>query len=108
MLECGFSLRRQALKKSMVDPAAVHTNASMSLLIRIFVKLLAALAAVFVLTRFVSPTLMDIHSDLAFWAGVACWPVAVILAILAVAWIYRDFKIFRRLQGAPTRLFGPE
>ncbi len=92
----------------MVDPAAVHMNASMSLVIRILVKLVVALATVFVLIRVASPTLMDIHSDLAFWAGVACWPIAVILAILAAAWIYRDFKTFRRLQGAPARLFGPD
>ena len=92
----------------MVDPAAVQNNASMSLVIRIFLKLVAALAAVFMLVRFAAPVLMDIHNDLAFWAGVACWPLAIILALLAAAWIYRDYRTFRRLQGAPARLFGPE
>ena len=80
----------------------------MSLLIRLVVKLALAVAAVFVLVRIAAPNLMDMHNDLAFWAGVACWPAALIVGLAAAAWIRRDYQSFRRLQGAPGRLFGPE
>lgn len=93
---------------SMVDPAAVRNKPSLSFLIRLVVKVTLALAAVFGLVRIAAPNLMDMHSDLAFWVGVACWPAALILGLAAVAWIRRDFMNERRHQGAPGRLFGPE
>ena len=92
----------------MVDPTPVTSNSRTSLWTRIAVELVAALAIVFALIRFAAPTLMDIRSDLAFWAGVACWPLAAATAAVAVAWIVRDLKALRRLKGGPVRLSGPD
>jgi hypothetical protein len=92
----------------MVVPAEVNTNALTGLVIRIIAKLLVAAIVVFVLTRVISPMLMDVRSNLAFWGGVACWPLALVAIVLAAAWIRDDFRTLRRLRSAPIRLSGPD
>ncbi len=63
---------------------------------------------VFVLVAFAAPMLMDIRSNLAFWTGVACWPLAVLVGLVAAAWARRDLRALRRLRGGPVRLSGPD
>ena len=92
----------------MVGMTAVNMNASTGLVIRIFIKLLLAAIAVFVLTRVLSPMLMDVRNNFAFWTGVACWPAAVVVVVWAMAWIIGDLRTLRRQQGAPGRLSGPD
>jgi hypothetical protein len=85
----------------MADQPGHRSRESLAVLLRIFIKTLAAVAAVFVLVRIVSPELMDHHNDLAFWAGVLCWPLAAVVAVGAVVWIARDV---RGLGAAGTSL----
>jgi uncharacterized integral membrane protein len=59
-------------------------------------KVLAVIAALFVLLRLASPNLMTAHNDILFWIGVACWPAAVLLVIWSGVWIARDVRALRR------------
>jgi len=88
------------------DP--VTPRSSTSLWIRLAIELVAALAIVFALTRFAAPMLMNIRSDLAFWAGVACWPLAAMVAAMAGVRILGHARALRRLKGGPVRLSGPD
>ncbi len=59
-------------------------------------KVLAVIAALFVLLRLASPNLMTTHNDILFWLGVACWPAAVILVLWSGVWVARDVRALRR------------
>ena len=80
----------------MAETTGRRSRETLAALLRLFVKTLAAAAIVFVLARIVSPDLMNIKNDIAFWAGLACWPLAIIVGVGAALWIARDI---RRLGG---------
>ena len=63
---------------------------------RLVLKVLAVIAALFVLLRLISPNLMTAHNDILFWLGVACWPAAVLLVLWSGVWIARDVRALRR------------
>jgi hypothetical protein len=88
----------------MADPSGLRSRESLAALLRIFIKTLVGIAAVFVLVRIISPDLMDIHSDLAFWAGLLCWPLALVVAVGAVIWIARDIRGLGASRLLPQRL----
>jgi hypothetical protein len=57
-----------------------------------------------VLVRLIAPSLMDVHNDLVFWLGVACWPAAAVVAFFAGTWIYRDIRRHLRSAGDIVQL----
>ncbi len=59
-------------------------------------KVLAVIAALFVLLRLISPNLMTAHNDILFWLGVLCWPAAVLVVLWSGVWIARDIRALRR------------
>lgn len=77
------------------------------LVLRIVIELLAAAVTAFVLLAFAAPMLMDIRSNLAFWSGVACWPLAGLVLVLAGVQVRRDLEMRRRAKEEPGRLVGP-
>lgn len=77
------------------------------LVLRIVIELLAAAVTAFALAAFAAPMLMDIRSNLAFWSGVACWPLAGLVLVLAGVQVRRDLKMRRRAKEEPGRLVGP-
>jgi hypothetical protein len=85
----------------------VTSKSPNGLVLRIVIELLAAAVTAFVLLAFAAPMLMDIRSNLAFWSGVGCWPLAGLIVVLAVFQARRDLKELRRLRGASGRLVGP-
>jgi hypothetical protein len=70
----------------------------------LLIKMVLTAAALFVLLRVVSPSLMTLHNNLSFWIGAACWPLALVLAIWAVVWISRDVGLIRGLLDDQKRL----
>ncbi len=88
----------------MVDPVGHRSHEARLTLLRIFIKTLFAVAVVFVLVRIVSPSLMDDHNDIAFWSGVLCWPLAVIVAVGGLVWIARDIRGLGAPHILPKRL----
>ena len=76
----------------MADAAGRRSSKTLTALLALFIKTLAAAAIVFVLVRIVAPDLMDIKNDFAFWAGLACWPLALILGVVCALWIARDIR----------------
>jgi hypothetical protein len=76
----------------MAEPAGRRSRETLAALLRLFVKTLLAAALVFVLARIVAPDLMDIKNDIAFWAGLACWPLAIIVGVGAAISIARDLR----------------
>jgi hypothetical protein len=70
----------------------------------LLLKILATLAALFLLLRVISPSLMTRHDDVSFWVGAACWPLALVLLIWAVIWITQDLKAIRGLLNDRKRL----
>ena len=67
-------------------------------------KSVIVLAGLFVLVRVISPNLMTSHNDLSFWAGVALWPLALVLLVWAGVWLSADVKFIRGRLDARKRL----
>lgn len=88
----------------MADQAGLRSRESLAALLRIFIKTLVAIAAVFCLVRVIAPSLMDDHNDVAFWSGVLCWPLAAVVAVGAVVWIARDIRGLGMAPIPPKRL----
>ncbi|MDR3509871.1 MAG: hypothetical protein P4L64_18445 [Caulobacteraceae bacterium] len=87
----------------MSEPVGSSRGPSAALVVGVFVKVIVALAVVFILVRILAPTLMDYHNDILFWLGAACWPLAIIVAIFAGSWIYRDIRRHFRRTGQIVR-----
>ncbi|QUD88853.1 hypothetical protein [Phenylobacterium montanum] len=78
------------------------------LVLRIVVELVAAAVLAFALAAFAAPMLMNIRSNLAFWTGVACWPLAGAVILVAAALAIRDIRTLRREREIKARLYGPQ